>query len=79
MNQLSQIIARDVPGFSTVARQTVIRTRSQPDLQFTVTHWRAPEVIEVNAHDAGEMTPWAVKRFPTRAAAMNWIETQLPF
>jgi hypothetical protein len=86
MNQLSQIIAREVPGFSTVARQTVIRTRSEPHLQFTVTDWRevdcvirAPRVIEVVAHDAGEMTPWAVKRFPTRSAAMNWIETHLPF
>jgi len=79
MNQLSQIIARDVPGFSTVARQTIIRTTNPTveALQFTVTHWRAPEVIDVDA--AGEEGPYASKRFPTRAAAMEWIESQLPF
>lgn len=78
MNQLSQIIARDVPGFSTVARQTLIRTtaRDCEALQFSVTHWNGG-TIDVDA--AGEEGPYASKRFLTRREAMNWIETQLPF
>jgi hypothetical protein len=76
MNHRSAIIAREVPGFSTVARQTIIRTVAPAaPLQFAVTHWRAPELIQVDA--AGEEGPYACKLFPTRREAMNWIESQL--
>lgn len=90
MNQLSQIIAREVRDLSTVARMTVIRATDGQT--FTVTDWPelkpfatsipAPRRVDVYAYMQDAAPETISKRFfgpAARREAMEWIETQLPF
>lgn len=88
MNQLSQIIARDVPGFSTVGRMTEIRTNAADveALRFIITEWKAvdcviiaPRTVTVEAccessFDPGTFENYAVKHFTSDNARRDAME-----